>query len=76
MNVAPTNPVLQALSGAQETGVTRHHATAAHTETARAIGATEKSEQSRTTNLRQRREPEDDDHTRPKPRGSLVDIVT
>lgn len=75
MNVAPANPVLQALSGAQETGTTRHHATAARTDTARAVPAVEKGEHSRAATLRQRRDPEDDDHTRPKPRGSLVDIV-
>lgn len=74
MQVAPSNPVLQSLSGAQETGAVRQQAAAAKVETAKAVQAVERSANPQQTQLRQRREPEDDDNTSPKPRGSIVDI--
>lgn len=75
MQIPPSNPVLQALSGAQEVGHSKPASTTTKTDTIRAVTAPEKSGGSRETNLRTRHEAEDDDNTRPKPRGSLIDIV-
>lgn len=75
MQISPNNPVLQALSGAQEVGHSKPPSNSTKTDTIRAVTAPEKSGGTRTTNLRTRHEAEDDDNTRPKPRGSLVDIV-
>lgn len=75
MQIPPSNPVLQALSGAQEVGHTKPQPSATKVETARAVTAAEKSEAGNPSQMRTRREPEDDDNTAPKPRGSIVDIV-
>ncbi len=75
MQVAPSNPVLQALSGAQETGAVRQQAASSKVDSARAVQAAAQSNPGNQTQFRQRREPEDDDNTRPKPRGSIVDIT-
>jgi hypothetical protein len=75
MQILPNNPVLQSLSGAQETGAVRQNATAARTETAKAVTAAARSEAGKHTETHARREPEDDDNTSPKPRGSIVDVV-
>lgn len=75
MQVAPSNPVLQAISGAEANGSVRPQSTATKTETTRAVQNAAKSEGGHQTQLRSRREPEDDDNTAPRPRGSIVDIV-
>lgn len=64
MNILPANPVLQALSGAQETGTQRQQASvsaAGQAVTARAVSALEKTEHSKPSQLKTRREPEDQD---------------
>lgn len=75
MQVAPSNPILQSLSGAEAANGVRPQASAAKTETARAVQSTTKSEASNQTQLRTKREPEDDNDTAPRPRGSVVNIV-
>lgn len=75
MQIAPGNPVLQALSGAEASTGIRPQATATRTETVRAVQNTAKSEGSNQPQLRSRREPEDDDSTSPRPRGSIIDII-
>lgn len=75
MQVAPSNPILQALSGAEAATGMRPQASAAKTETTRAVQNAAKGEGSNTPQMRARREPEDDNDTAPKPRGSIIDIV-
>ncbi len=75
MQIPTVNPVIQALSGAQEAGVHKPPSVAGRTETARAVGATERSEPSKKSDVHTKREPEDDNNTAPRPRGSMVDIV-
>lgn len=75
MQVAPSNPILQALSGAEATSGVRPQATATKTETARAVQNPAKAEGSHGGQMRTRREPEDDNNTSPRPRGSIIDIV-
>lgn len=77
MHVVPANPVLQALSGAQETGVQRQQASvssAGQTVTARAVGALDKSEGSKTSQLKTRRDAESPRGNRSKSRGNQIDI--
>lgn len=75
MQVPPSNPVLQALSGAQEVGHTKPQPSATKADTIRAVTATEKSGGSKESHVRSRRDPDDNNPARPKPRGSIVDII-
>lgn len=75
MQVAPGNPVVQSMSVAEHTTGIRPQATATRTETTRAVQNTAKSEGGAQSQLRSKREPEDDDNTSPRPRGSIIDIV-
>lgn len=75
MQVAPSNPILQALSGAEAANGVRPQSSATKTETTRAVQNSAKSESGAHTQMRARRETEDDNDTAPRPRGSMVNIV-
>lgn len=75
MQIPTVNPVIQALSGAQEAGMHKPPSVTGRTETARAVGATERSDPTKKSDVHVKRETEDDDNTAPRPRGSMVDIV-
>jgi len=75
MQVAPSNPTLQALSGAEAANGVRPQSTATRTETVRAVQNAGKSESGNQPQMRAKREPEDDDNTSSRPRGSIIDIV-
>jgi hypothetical protein len=75
MQVGPVNPVLQGVTATQDTGAVRQQAASARAESARAVAALARGDGGRESLLQTKRNPEDDDRSKPKPRGSLVDII-
>lgn len=75
MQVGPLSPVLQGMTATQDTGAVRQQAASARAESARAVAALGKGEAGRESLLQTKRDPEDDDRSKPRPRGSLVDII-
>ncbi len=75
MQVGSTPPVIQGLVGAQETGAVRQQSSVSGPDQAKAVRAPAPSERGRDTHLATKRDPEEDDNSQPKPRGSLVDIT-
>ena len=75
MQIGPANPVLQTLAGTQETGNVRQQSATIRVDTARAVGAPNRSDAKMDNQLHTKRDPDDDDNTKPKPRGSLIDLV-
>ena len=71
MQVAPSNPVLQALAGAQEVGNNRPTTASVRTETVRAVRETKPDEESSNTRLKK---DEPLANGKRPPRGSVVDM--
>lgn len=75
MITPPSNPVLQALAGAQTTGHLKPQPSTVKTETVRPVTANEASGESKDNELQLTRDQDDVDMSKPKPRGSLVNVV-